>query len=356
LLNAQQVDLGFEPERRLLLSVTPGNHGYSEAEGEEFMRVVLDRIGELPGVRSATITDLTPFRGRWGSGFISPGTEYADERFDSGFNRVGPGYFRTMGIPMVSGREFTGTDDQTGANVVVVNERVAEQVWPGENAVGKTITRGDRDWTVIGVARDAVYYDIGEEPQPQTYHAFFQIYRPRATFAVATVGEPTAMADQVQQTIRDYDPNLAIFDIRALEDVVDDELGQFRVMAVLVMLFGFLALLLSAVGLYGVQSFLVSRRTREIGIRMALGALRHEVAETVLGRGIVLAGIGIVLGVVAAYAAAQLIQSLLFGIDARDPLTFVLVPIVLLVVASAASLLPAARASNVDPVEALREE
>jgi putative ABC transport system permease protein len=149
---------------------------------------------------------------------------------------------------------------------------------------------------------------------------------------------------------------MAIFNIRTLDDVVARELGQFRVMAIFVVLFGALALFLSAVGLYGVQSFLVARRTREIGIRMALGAFERQVAGAVMGRGVGLAAVGVLLGVVAAYASAQFIQSLLFGVEARDPLTFVTVPIVLLLVSAVASLIPAMRASRVDPVEALRED
>ena len=356
LLNAQQVELGFDQDRRLLLNVIPGNHGYTEEESKEFLRVMLDRIAMLPGVRSTSITDRTPFRGRWTSSFEAPGTEFVEERYRSGFNRVGPGYFETMGISIVAGREFSGNDDELGPNVVIINEHVADELWPGEYAVGKTIIRHEIEWTVIGVAKNAVYYDIGEEPNAQTYHAFLLDYRPQTTFAVATAGDPMAMLPQVQQIIRDYDPNMAVFNIRTLEDVVARELGQFRVMAILVALFGLLALLLSAVGLYGVQSFLVARRTREIGIRMAMGALERQVANAVMGRGVALAAVGIVLGVIAAYATAQFIQSLLFGIDARDPLTFVTVPTVLLFVAAAASLVPALRASRIDPVDALREE
>jgi len=319
--------------------------------------VMLDRIEALPGVRNVSITDRVPFRGRWTSSFEAPGTEYVgEERYQSGFNRVGPGYFETLGIPIVAGREFNETDDLQGANVVIVNEFVAEEVWPGENPIGKTLTRRDADWTVIGVAQNAVYYDIGEEQQSQTYHAFLQTFRPQMTFALATAGDPMAMVRQVEQVIRDFDPNMAIFNIRTLEDEVAHELGQFRVMAFLVVLFGGLALFLSAVGLYAVQSFLVAHRTREIGIRMALGAFQRQVAGAVMGRGVVLAGVGIVIGVMAAYGSAQLIESLLFGVGARDPLTFITVPVVLLCVASAASLIPAARASRVDPVEALREE
>jgi len=360
LLNAQRVDLGFDRERKLLLSVTQANHGYTEEGGKEFVRIVLDRIAQSPGVRSVTTTDRRPFYGRWTSGLMAPGTEYAEESFSSGFNLVGPGYFATMGIPIVAGRDFAESDDERGPNVVIVNERVAEAVWPGETAVGKTIVRDDSEWTVIGVARNATYYatyyDIGEDPETQTYLPFFQAYRSRVTFAVATEGDPMTMVPTVQQVIRDYDPNIAIFNVRTLEDVVAAELGQFRVMAILVVLFGLLALLLSAVGLYGVQSFLVARRTREIGIRMALGALRGQVARAVMGRGVALAAVGIVLGVTAAYASARLIQHLLFGVEARDPLTFMSVPAVLLSVAAAASLVPAARASRVDPVEALKEE
>jgi predicted permease len=364
LLNAQRVDLGFDRDRKLLMSVALANHGYSEESGREFIRTVLDRLEQLPGVSHATTTFRTPFRGMWTGGSNAPGTKYDEETFNSGFNRVGPGYFETMGIPIVAGRGFNESDDELAPKVVVVNQQVAEQVWPGENAVGKTIVRGqleaaahyENEWTVIGVAADAVYYEIGEDPWAQIYNAQLQDYGSRVTFVVATAGEPLAMVRQVEQVLRDYDPTLAIFDVTTLDDVVSQELGQFRIMAVLIVLFGLLALLLSAVGLYGVQAFLVARRTKEIGIRMALGALRRQVAGNVLGRGVMLAGIGVLLGLAAAYLSARLIQSLLFGVDARDPLTFVTVPVVLLLVAAAASLIPAVRASRVDPVEALREE
>ena len=356
LLNAQNVDLGFDKHNRLLLSVVPANHGYDEEQGREFVRVMLDQFQSMSGVRSATTTDRTPFRGRWTSGFTAPGTAYGEDRFRSGFNRVGPGYFRTFGIPIVAGRDFSDDDDEVGPNAVIVNEHVAQQVWPGESAVGKTILRGEREWTVVGVARNAVYYDIGEDTWAQTYHPYFQNYRTRVTFAVATEADPLAMVRQVEQVIRDFDPNIAIFSVRTLEDVVADELGQLRVMAILIVLFGLLALTLSAVGLYAVQSFLVARRTREIGIRMALGAVRRQVAGGVVSRGVLLASVGVVVGLVAAYASAQLIQGLLFDVPARDPATFGAVAIVLLVVAGLSSLLPALRASRVDPVEALREE
>ena len=233
-----------------------------------------------------------------------------------------------MGIPIVVGREFAPTDDEQAPNAVIVNEHVAEQVWPGENAVGKTIVRGEREWTVVGVANNAVYYEVGEDTESQTYHPFFQNYQPQTTFTVETAGDPMAMLPAVEQVIRDYDRNIAISNIRALDDVVAGELGQFR----------------------------VARRTREIGIRMALGAFQSQVAGAVMARGLTLAAVGILIGVVAAYASAQLIESMLFGVQARDPLTFVTVPLVLLSVAVAASLIPAVRASRVDPMEALREE
>jgi len=356
LVNAQRVDLGFDQHRKLLLSVMLANHGYSEEAGKVFIRTVLDRLELLPGVRRATTSNRTPFRGRWTSSFTAPGTEYADEGFQSGFNRVGPGYFEVMGTPIVAGRGFLATDDELAPNAVVVNQRVAEQVWPGETTVGKTIVKDEREWTVIGVARNGVYYDIGEDTWAQTYHAQLQDYQPRITFVVATEADPLAVVPQVEKALRDYDPKIAIFGVRTLDDVVADELGQFRIMAILIVLFGLLALLLSAVGLYGVQSFLVARRTREIGIRMALGALQQQVAGTVMARGLMLAALGVVLGLVAAYASARLIQSLLFGVEARDPVTFATVAIVLLLVAAAASLIPAVRASRVDPVEALRED
>jgi predicted permease len=358
LSSARSVDLGFEPGDKMAVSVQLGNYGYDEVSGNQFVLTMLDRLEGIPGVRVATTSWHTPFRGMWTSGVRVPGTEYSDDEhtFDSGMNRVGPSYFEAMGIPIVAGREFTRADVAGAPPVAIVNETVAEQLWPGEEAVGKILERRDMDVTIIGVAADANYYDVGEEPQRQLYLPQLQYYGSRVSFFVVSEGNPLALARAVEDQFRAQDPNVALFDIRGLDDVIDSELAPYRVMAILVGLFGGLALFLASVGLYGVQSYLVSGRTREIGIRMALGAEDLQVAVSVLKRSLAVSAIGILVGVGAALALAHLVQGMLFGISERDPLTFVSVPVVLLAAALLATFLPARRASRVDPIVALREE
>ncbi len=356
LLRAQSVDLGFDRHNKLLLSVHLGNHGYDEVDGQEFVRTILNRMAALPEVDHVTTQMFTPFRGAWGSGVQAPGTEFADTVFDAGFNLVGPGYFATVGMGMVAGRGYSLQDDESSHPVVIVNREVADRIWSGRDPIGRTLIRNDVEMTVIGVAANAVYYDVGEKQETQIYVPQLQQYGSRITFVLATRGDPLAMARSAERVIRDYDRKVAIYNVGTLADVVDQEFGQFRVMAILVSLFGVLALLLAAAGLYGVQSYLVERRTREIGIRIALGALRQQVARGVVARSLVLAVSGSAIGVVAALGLGRLVQGMLFGVSARDPLTFVAVPLLLLGVAALASIIPARRASRVDPMVALREE
>jgi ABC-type antimicrobial peptide transport system permease subunit len=261
-----------------------------------------------------------------------------------------------MGIPIVAGREFARTDDQTAPPRVVVNQALAERLWPGEDALGKALIFEERRWAVIGVARNALYYEVGEAPQTQFYVSQLQDYSPIVSFVVATAGRAQAAVRSVEDAIHGYDPALPMHRMAGLEDLVDGEFGQYRVMAILSTLFGGLAILLSAVGLYGVQSYLVGRQRRDIGIRMAIGALETQVVRAVMGRAVRLAAIGILLGIGASLILARLIESMLFGVDALDPLTYAVVPLLLLGVAVVASLVPAIRAGRVDPVEVLREE
>ena len=358
LASARGVDLGFDPANKLAVSVQLGNHGYDEVSGNQFVVDMLDRLGGVPEVETATTSWHTPFRGMWGSSFLAPGTQYSDDDHaaDSGFNRVAPDYFNLMGIPLVAGREFTRADGASAPLVAIVNEALAEHVWPGEAAVGKIIRRNAGDLTVVGVAANANYYEVAEEPERQVYLPQLQTYTSRVTFFMQTRGDPLALTRVVEEQFRAQDPNVALYDVRTIENVIDGELAPYRVMAILVGLFGGLALFLASVGLYGVQSYLVAGRTREIGIRMALGAEERQVAGSVVARSLVLSGVGILIGVGASLALARLVQGMLFGISERDPLTFVSVPLVLLAAATLATFLPARRASRVDPIVALREE
>jgi len=356
LLTAQAVNLGFDPDNKLLLTVELSNHGYDDEQGRLFVANTLERLRGLPGVVHATTITMTPFRGQWGSTFQAPGTAYAEEGFDSGFNSVGTGYLEAMRIPIVAGRAFDERDGPGSPKAVIVNETVARQIWGDEDPIGKTFNRSDEEWAVVGVAANATYYDVGEDPQTQVYISREQNYDSRVTFMVHTASNPLTMARPAEDVVRTMDPNLAIFAVRSMRSVADRELGSYRVTAILVSIFGALALIMASVGLYGVQSYLVAQRTREIGIRMALGALDRQVAATILGRGALLTILGIVVGVAAALGLATFVEGMLFGVSAHDPLTFTFVPLALLAVSLAASLLPAFRASRVDPMVALREE
>ena len=209
---------------------------------------------------------------------------------------------------------------------------------------------------MIGVVRNALYYEVGESPQTQFYVSQLQDYSPIVTFVVATAGSARTAVRPAEDAIHGYDAALPIHQMAELEDLVDTELGEYRVTTILSTLFAGLAILLSAVGLYGVQSYVVSRRRREIGIRLAMGAVEGQVVRAVMGRAVRFAAIGILLGVAASLALAQLIAGMLFRVDAQDPLTYVAVPLLLLCVAVVASLVPALRAGRVNPVEVLREE
>ena len=302
---------------------------------------------------------MVPFRGMWTSGYLAPGAALPPEveRFDSGSNTVGPGYFRAMGIPILAGRKFGEADGPGAPRAVVLNEAAAAQLWPGQSAIGKTMFhQGDEPLTVMGVARTATYYRLDEEATPQVYLPVLQAYQPRVLFLLRAAGEPGALAPAALRVLRDVDPRLAFAQVRPLEDICEQPLARYRTSASLVGLFAVLALAFAAVGLYGVLSYLVVRRSREIGVCMALGATRRRVARSVLGRALSLAAMGIALGLGLAVAAGQLVASFLYGVEARDPWTFALAPLVLLAAAFVATWLPARRARRTDPMTSLRAE
>ncbi len=355
---ARAIDLGFETERRLVVGVNFRNHGYDRSRAMTFIEAALQRIASVPGVEAVSTVQMLPFMGKWMSDFTASGVTppQGRNRFDAGFNSVGPDYFGTMGIPLVAGREFTVQDGVGAPGVVIVNEVIAATVWPGQDAIGKQVRVSGVDGTVVGVARNATYYNLGEEPRAQFYIPTLQDDGFSTAFLVRTAGLPLASLRSVQNEINTLDPNLAVSRTLTMEDALDSEIGRYRVSATLVSLFGFLALLLATVGLYGVLSYLVVQRTREIGIRVALGATRASVGATVLARGMKLAAAGIVIGVAGALVSAKFVTSFLYGISPRDPVTFVIVPIVLMAVACVASFLPARRATLVDPMVALRSD
>jgi predicted permease len=352
LQKARSVDLGFDPEGKALFTVNLYRHGYDDDRGRIYVSNVLESLQAHPGVTGVTTTRMVPFRGSRGGSVTAAGTAYEESGLDVGKNRVGPDYFDIMGIPILSGRGFDRTDVGPAASSVVVNQRTAETLWPAETAIGKTV----EGRTVIGVTANATYYEIAEELPYQVYTAQLEDHGNAFTFMVRTNGDPSASLASLQGAIQKQDGSVAVYRVSTLLDIVHAETAGFRVVATLVGLFAFVALFLATVGLYGVQSFLVSQRNREIGVRMALGALREQVARGVMRSGFFKAGAGVVLGVAGSLVLGGYVRSMLFGVEPQDPTTLVVVPILLLVVAVLANLIPALRASRVDPATVLREE
>lgn len=351
----RRIDLGFDPDRRLVMGVQLENNGYADAEGQAFVQAALDRLAQVPGVRWATTCNRLPFLGSNTWPFTAPGTDFAEEGLQASFNLAGPDYFETMGIPIVAGRAFTRDDVAGGPIVMVVNEVFAARVWPGENPLGKTLDFAGESARVVGVAATAVYHSVMEAPTTHAYIPSLQFYQGRQNFIVATEPPISTMARPVEEAFRELDPNLALSPM-SLEDLVDTQGAGYRTWAALIGVFAVVALFLALVGLYGVQSYLVARRTREIGIRVAMGAETGSVLGSVLRSGLAMGGIGVVIGTGAALGLTRLMRGFLVGVAPNDPLVFVSVPVLLLVACTAASLVPALRAARVNPVEALGRE
>jgi predicted permease len=360
LRDAQRIDTGFETTGVLVMNVNLGREGYTPERGQLFYQQVVERLSGVPGVRHAAVAQNPPL----GGGFLrSVFPEGADtttrDRILVQVNSVSPGYLETLGIPLLRGRDFT-TSDATGAPlVVIVNETMAQRFWPGEEAIGKRFKFfGDEQFTtVIGIARNSKYNGVAEDPIPFIYQPVRQNYTPNATLHVRADGNAGALGGVVRAAVLEIDPTLSVFDARTLEEQVSNSLAGLRTNVMMLTTFGLLALLLASIGLYGVASYAVTQRTREIGVRMALGARPSSVLRLVLGRGLVLVGLGVALGLAAAFIGGRFISpDLLPNVSVRDPLTFAATAALLIAVALFANYLPARRATRIDPLIALRSE
>jgi putative ABC transport system permease protein len=362
-LNAE--DPGFRTEGRLVFSTPLPRAEYSNPEQiGAFTDAALARLEALPGVSAVGLSSLMPLPlgggdeiwGFWIHGRVS---ESGDADGAALFYRVGPGYFQTMGIPLLAGRDIAAEDRADGRPVVVISASLARQHFPGEDPLGQLIRFGrDEDEPtveVVGVVGDVQHYAVGRTSMPQLYVAFNQRLSRRVNFVIKASVPPATLVPGARAAIAAVDPNQPLVGVQTADVMVSDSISMPRFRTLLMTGFGLTALLLAVVGLYGVLAYSVSQRTNEIGVRMALGASSGSVVGLILREGAPLVGIGLLAGLGGAVALSRILESMLFGVGARDPLVFVAVPLVLLAVAVTAMLVPAHRASRVDPIRTLGE-
>jgi len=355
LQKANAINVGFEAESVLTAKVDLRRQNYSEAQGREFYQRLLERAASLPGAQAAGLTNNAPLSGLTMS---TAGVVDNHPDFYLVFYIVTPGYLDTMGIPLLAGRQFTKQDDARSSRVAIINETFARQGWPNQNPVGNFFKTGlgDEPVEVIGVVRDAKGGHLSRDPDCAAYFPLAQKYSGEMTLLLRAVTKPELLIAAVRQEIRMLDPKLPAYNIKTLEQYRRDHLFAERLRAALIGGFGLLALVLASLGLYGALSYSVAQRTQEIGVRMALGARTGDVLRLVVGQGTRLIVIGVALGLAGAFAAARVLKSLLYGVSATDPLTFIAIPLLLTLVALLACWIPARRATKVDPMIALRCE
>ena len=355
---AAEIDPGFDTDHVALMLVSPGQQGYDTDRAQQFFRAVSERVNTIPGVKSSTwATNLPLFGGNSRSVFIEG---HEQDRQMAGIltlvNAVDTHFFETTGIPILQGRDFTDADRTGSQPVAIINDSMARKYWPNDTAIGKRFRfYTEKEYReVVGVAKTAKYVTLGESAQPAAYFPLRQSQNDTMVLYARAAGDPTSILGAMQGEIRKIDKNVPIQNAQRVRDVIDQSLWAVNLGAGLLAVFGFLALALACIGLYGVMAYSVGQRTQEIGLRMALGAEPNRVLGLVMRQGLTLVGAGVVVGIAGAYGISRLISSLLFG-SASDPIAFIGAAATLILVASIASALPARRASRVDPLKALRE-
>lgn len=360
--NLRTVDVGFNPRNLVLFSVRPGLNEYDAARARALYDEMTTRIRSAPGVRSVALSHVGLLSGgRNSTSIFVQGRSYQPGRQDNGIHRlvVSPGFFETMEMPLLLGRRFTERDHAKAQKVVVINEAATRKYFANENPIGQRFgssieTTGDLE--IVGVLRDARYNSVREPAPPTMYVPYTQHRVLNAVFEVRTAGDPRTAIGGIREAVKQIDPNLPVTDVSTQSEQIERRFSQEKVFARAYALFGGLALLIAAIGLFGLMSYNVSRRTNEIGVRMALGAQRGDVLRLVMNESMLLVFVGIGLGVAAALAAGRLVATLLFGLSPTDAGTMAIAGTVMIAVSALAGYLPARRASRVDPLVALRYE
>jgi putative ABC transport system permease protein len=359
---AESVDPGFNTRHLLLATLYVPRNSVKELQGVVgIYQRLLERVRALPGVQSASLCYNPPLVGN-ARGLKVMSREHPSQPVYAAYNLVSPGYFETLGIPILQGRSLDRRDRHDAPAAVVVSRSLARKLWGEANPLGHYLSTTDPPrpgdlgplFEVVGVARDARIDSLTEPPGALVYFSLEQRFHPRQTLEVRTAAAPAALAPALREAVRSVNPDLSIVDMLPLDEQIRRSLAEPRMYAEIAGLFGLLGLLVAVVGLFGLLSYTVGQRTREIGIRMAIGAGRADVLRLVLGQGMTLVGIGLALGIAGSLALNRLMERILFGVAATDPLTFLSVPAILLLVTLAACYLPARRAARLDPLKALR--
>jgi len=361
--NLRAVDPGYDPRGVLLAGVDLEPRGLGRERVAAFWDQLIARLAAQPGVEAASVAlTITPSPGgsRWDEVPLEGYTPTPERPVEFDVNVVGADYFRVFRIPLLRGRAIAPTDGRDGARVAVVNETMARRYWPGQEALGRRIFFG-ADTTapaavIVGIARDGKYRSLREEPTAVVYLSAVRSPLTTGTLILRSRTDPAAFAVVVRREVRALDPELPLTDVRTLDEHLALATARERLLGALATVFAVLGVALAAVGLFGLLAFLVARRTREIGVRMALGAEGADVVRMVVGRGLARAGLGIGVGLAAALATSRLLRSLLYGVGAVDPVSYVGAAAILLAVAALAAWIPARRAARIDPMEALRYE
>jgi putative ABC transport system permease protein len=357
---AEQIDPGFETQHLDLLRLNLSPAGYDNAHAKEFFRSTVEKLRTLPMIQSASVGVNAPFSGGFMRTVFPEGMDSTDRRAGklTLVDPVDTNYFETVSIPILRGRGFTENDTETSPMVAVVNQTMATRLWPNQDPLGRHLKFFGETWNVevVGVVRDSKYIALGEDPTPYIYFPLVQQMTTNATLYVRTKGDPAQALGSIRSAVQSLDAKLSLRGETTMTQVLDRSLGAPRMGAQLLGVFGLLALVLAAMGIYGVVSYSVTQRTHELGVRMALGAQTRDIMRLVLVNSMTVVGAGVVVGLGLAAALARFMGSLLFGLSPHDPTTFVVVAAIMLGVALVASFIPARRATQVDPVEALAHE